>query len=95
MKINIVLIKDFNKFMYNQTKHKERKHFWMYCLQYFSSEQVLINHKENCISINGAQAIKMPEKGSKVKFINFHKQLPMPFVIYADFEAITEKVQSC
>ncbi|XP_068761891.1 uncharacterized protein [Montipora capricornis] len=25
-----VLIKDFNKFMYNQTKHKERKHFCMY-----------------------------------------------------------------
>ena len=27
-----VLIKDFNKFMYNQTKHKERKHFCMHCL---------------------------------------------------------------
>ena len=25
------LIKDFNKFMHNQTKHKERKHFSMYC----------------------------------------------------------------
>ena len=30
-----VLIKDFNKFMYNQTKHRERKHFCMYCLQCF------------------------------------------------------------
>ena len=37
----------------------------------------------------------MPEKGSKVKFTNFHKQLPAPFVIYADFEALTEKVQAC
>ena len=27
-----VLIKDFNKFMYQQTKHKERKHFCMHCL---------------------------------------------------------------
>ena len=44
-----VLIKDFNKFMYNQTKHKERKHFCMYCLQCFSSERVLNNHKDNCI----------------------------------------------
>ena len=25
-KTHYVLIKDFNKFMYNQTKHKERKH---------------------------------------------------------------------
>ena len=30
-----------------------------------------------------------------LKFNNFHKQLPVPFVIYADFEAITKKVQSC
>ena len=36
-----VLIKDFNKFMYQQTKHKERKHFCMYCIQCFSSERVL------------------------------------------------------
>ena len=36
-----VLIEDFNKFMFNQTKHKERKHFCMHCLQCFSSEIVL------------------------------------------------------
>ena len=91
-----VLIKDFNKFMYNQTKHKERKHFCMYCLQCFSSERVLNNHKENCIQVNGQQAIKMPDKDNNIlKFNNFHKQQPVPFVIYADFEAITEKVQGC
>ena len=37
----------------------------------------------------------MPKKGSFVKFENYHKQLPIPFVIYADFEAITEKIQGC
>ena len=91
-----VLIKDFNKFMYNQTKHKERKHFCMYFLQCFSSEKVLINHKENCIQVNGTQAIKMPTKDSNIlKLNNFHKQLAVPFVIYADFEAITEKIHGC
>ena len=91
-----VLIKDFNKFMYNQTKHKERKHFCMHCLQCFSSERVLTNHKENCIQVNGTQAIKMPDKNNNIlKFNNFHKQLPVPFVIYADFEAIIEKIQGC
>ena len=88
-----VLIKDFNKFMFNQTKHEHRKHFCMYCLQCFSREDVLTEHKN--ISINGKQAIKMPEKGDKVYFKNHHKQLPVPFVIYADFEALTEKVQGC
>ena len=90
-----VLIKDFNKFMFRQTKHEHRKHFCMHCLQCFSREDVLTEHKNNCISINGEQAIKMPEKGDKVYFKNHHKQLSVPFVIYADFEAITEKVDSC
>ena len=68
----------------------------MYCLQCFSSERVLANHVENCLTINGAQAINMPKQGENIlKFNNFHKQLPVPFVIYADFEAITKKVQGC
>ena len=38
----------------------------------------------------------MPKKGENIlKFNNFHKQLPVPFVIYANFEAITKKVQGC
>ena len=86
------LLKDFNKFMYNQTKHKGRKHFCMYCLQCLSSKERLEKHKVDCIEINGKQAIKMPEPGSKIAFKNYSKQLPAPFVIYADFEAITEKV---
>ena len=90
-----VLIKDFNKFMFNKTKHEHRKYFCMYCLQCFSREDVLTEHKNNCISINGQQAINMPEKGEKVYFKNHHKQLPVPFVIYADFEALTEKIQGC
>ena len=90
-----VLIKDFNKFMYNQTKHEHRKYFCMYCLQCFSREDVLTEHKNNCILINGKQAIQMPEKGHIVNFKNYYKQLPVPFVIYADFEAITEKVLGC
>ena len=91
-----ILIKDFNTFMFNQTKHEHRKHFCMYCLQCFSSERVLNNHKDNCIQVNGAQAIKMPDKDNNIlKFNNFHKQQQVPFVVYADFEAITEKVYGC
>ena len=95
-KKHYVLIKDFNTFMYNQSKHKERKHFCMYCLQCFSSGRILANHVNNCLTINGAQAINMPKQGENIlKFNNFYKQLPVPFVIYADFEAIMKKVQGC
>jgi len=48
-----------------------------------------------CFSLNGTQAIDMPAPGSKIYFKNHHRIQPVPFVIYADFEALTEKVYSC
>ena len=91
-KKHYVLIKDFNSFMFKQTKHKSKKNFCMNCLQCFSSKEVLDAHRKDCIVINGKQAIKMPnEDENEVEFINHRKQIPVPFVIYADFEAITNK----
>ena len=94
-KNHYVYIKDFNRFMHHKTKSHQRKHFCMHCLQCFSSERVLNKHKEVCIEINGEQSIKMPEVGSKIEFTNFNKQMKAPFVIYADFEAITEPIHGC
>ena len=95
-KKHYVLIKDFNCLMYNKTKHRERKHFCMHCLQCFSAEEVLSKHKTNCMGINGEQAIRMPQKGNNIlQFQNYHKQMSAPFFIYPDIEAITEKVQGC
>ena len=91
-KKHYVLIKDFNSFMFKQTKHKSKKNFCMNCLQCFSSKEVLYAHRKDCIVINGKQAIKMPNKDENgVEFINHRKQIPVPFVIYANFEAITKK----
>ena len=64
----------------------------MYCLQCFSSDNILDEYKKNRITVNGKQAINMPNNGEKVQFKNYHKQLQVPFVIYADFEAIVEKI---
>ena len=94
-KQHYVLNKDFNKMIYNKTKHQHRKYFCMYCLQCFSTDEILTKHKNNCMVINGEQAIRMPKECSMVQFQNYHKQMPAPFVIYADFEAITEKVYGC
>ena len=81
--------------MRNHTKHHGTKEFCMHCLQSFSTKEVLAKHKENCLSINGKQGIQMPKKGSNVQFQDHHRQMPALFVVYADFEAITEKVSSC
>ena len=64
-------------------------------LQAFSSKEVLAKHMENCLSINGKQGIQMPKKGSKGQFQDHHRQMPVPFVVYAVFEAITGKVSGC
>ena len=37
-RFHYIYIKDFNRLMYNKTKHKEKKWFCMRCLQYFSSQ---------------------------------------------------------
>ena len=83
-KSHYVYIKDFDRFMFHKTKNKNKKWFCRSCLQCFSSESVLIKHKENCLSINGKQSVKL-EKGI-IKFENYFKQIPVPFKIYADFE---------
>ena len=94
-KQHYVYIKDFNRLNYNVNKHKNKKHFCLHCLQHFYSEDHLEAHKGDCLIINGTQRIEMPQPGSKVFFYQHQKQLPVPFVVYADFEAITEKIDSC
>ena len=58
-KSHYAYIKDFNRFMCNKTKNKNKKYFCKCCLQCFSSEQVLTEHKENCLIINGKQTVKL------------------------------------
>ena len=76
-----VLVKDFDKFMYTQTKYANRKDFYIHCLQYFRYEKALNNRKENCITINDAQAIKMPKADDMVYFKNYQKGLAAPLLI--------------
>ena len=52
-------------------KIKIKKWFCRSCLQCFSSENVLIKHKENCLSINGKQSVKLEEE--IIKFENYFK----------------------
>ena len=86
-----VYIKDFNRFMFHKTKYKNKKWFCKSCLQCFSSENMLIKHKENCLSINVKQSVKLEE--GIIKFENHFKQIPVPFKIYADLECNLKKVQ--
>ena len=57
-KSHYIYIKDFSKFIFNKTKHKNKIHFCRYCLQCFSSGRILVEHKETCLKINGQQTVK-------------------------------------
>ena len=87
-----VYIKDFDKYMFHKTKNKNKKYFCKICLQCFSCIKVLTERKEICLSINGAQSVKL-ERGT-IQFKNCFKQLPVPFKIYADFECNLQSVES-
>ena len=68
--------------MYSDTKHKDRKRYCIHCLQNFTTDEILDNHKEQFLLINGTQAVNY-ESGT-IKFTNCEKQIPLPFKIYAD-----------
>ena len=78
--------------MFYKTKNKNKNYFRKICLQCFSSKNVLTEHKEVCLSINGAQSVRL-EKG-KIEFKNYFKQVPVPFKIYVDFECNLNSVES-
>ena len=71
---------------FTKQRIETKKYFCKSSLQCLSCENVLTKHKEVCLSINGAQSIRL-ERGT-IEFKNYFKQIPVPFKVYADFECI-------
>ena len=84
-------MKDFDRFMFHKTKNKNKNWFCRSCLQCFSGENVLIKHKENCLSINGKQSVKFEKR--IIEFENYFKKISVPFKIYADFDCNLRSVE--
>ena len=57
--------------MFNKAKNKNKKYFYKSCLQCFSAENVLEEHKKDSLLINGGQNVKL-EKGF-IEFQNFNR----------------------
>ena len=90
-KSHYVFIKDFNRLMFSRTKHKDKKHYCMSCLQSFTTEEILPNHKKQCLLINRYQAVNY--KSGTIKFTNHNKQIAIPFKIYADTECFLRRTK--
>ena len=57
-----VIIKDFDKFMYDHTLHRGRNCFCHYYLKAFSTAEALKIHVNDCFKNNNKQIIKIPKK---------------------------------
>ena len=78
--------------MFRKTKHENKKYFWKRCLLCFCIKNVLTEHKEVFLSINGAQSVRLGKRTNEFK--SYLTQMPVPFKIYADFECNLESVKS-
>ena len=87
-------IKNFAKLVGSQvTKNEHKIYFCKRCLNHFSTPEKLNVHIEVCKE-NSACKIEVPKPGEIIEFQNFKKSMRVAFVIYADFEAVTEKIDS-
>ena len=51
-KDHICLIKDLNKYLHRNNKNNNKKYFCPRCLNSFTSEENLYNHKNLCLKYN-------------------------------------------
>jgi hypothetical protein len=89
-------VEDINKLLrreYRGTHNKksyERCVFCPNCLQKFSKEYILENHRERCMK-NKPQAIKLPTEGEILEFVNFNRKFVSAYIGFFDFEASQKK----
>ena len=76
----------------SNSKPKHKQHFCLNCLEGFNLEERRDKHFEYCKD-NKAVRIEMPEEGSFVEFHDGQNQFKVPFIMYADFEAILKPMK--
>ena len=86
-------IRNFARFASDITKSEHKQWICKRCLGHFTMEHVLQRHQLNCVSIDDFKQIyTMPEAGTKLSFKNVRYQQRYPFIVYADFEALTTPI---
>ena len=61
-------------------------------LENFNAEEILSNHKKQCLLISGCQAVN--NKSGIIKFTRHNKQIPILFKIYTNIECLLKRVSS-
>lgn len=84
-------IRSMSRLLFQQvTKHKGKLFYCSYCLNHFLSQYELDFHLEYCSK--ELQRVKTPPPRTYMHFINNQHKIPVPFVLYFDFEALNSKI---
>lgn len=90
------LIKNLSRLVSKQySNHGHKVHICKRCLLFFNSEDCLVKHKELCDKNCPARVVMPSEQSKYIQFKNFQHVLKVPFTVYADFECLTLKTDSC
>ena len=90
-KFHYCLITDLSKLFSHRSKHDGKSFICHYCFHPYYTQEKFDEHISNCKQYDG-QATSFPQE-DYLRFKNFYHQLQVPFVIYADFECFTRKIQ--
>ena len=90
------LIKDFTRLIRSQLTTSKNGSIFICkkCFTHYTKEELLQKHIIYC-SNNELASVKMPKSNTMLHFKNYYKQLPIPFVVYADFECFTKPMNTC
>ncbi len=85
-------IKNLNGLLTNQyNKSNKTKYFCKRCLHGFTSEKLLSKHSDDCIA-EPTRIVLPTEENKWMTFSNVKHQFKVPFIVYADFEALTPPI---
>ena len=70
------------------------------CLSHFPNKEKLAIHDLYCSNNEAIRLIVMPEVNGKgiipyIKFKNYNRFMRVPFVIYVEFESLTDPIDTC
>ena len=86
-------IKNMSRLIYGDvSNHHGKRHFCYRCLNSFPSEKSLNKHTEYC---KNNEEVKIEVPMGSIYFKHHYKKQRVPFVVYADFECFTEKIDTC
>ena len=91
------ILKNTKAFFADLTKNNYPVYICIYCGKRTENPNTLLKHEKSCFGQEFTPELVLPSKKNEANimtFKNLNKAIPLPFVIFADFEAFTRPVFS-